>query len=164
MRDPIRYLKARLQGYPVLYDALRATKLRLMPPPVEVAKQETVRRIQTLEKQVQAREANGTRRGGKPVIFFIASSHLTHFGLGAAFGLLSSFALRLTGQRVIYYVCKGGLSQCVLGTNRQGVVADPPCEVCISFKNMIYPFQHTVEFRAEPEKLQSLRSELISLT
>lgn len=164
MREVINALKARLQAYPDLYEALRTAKRRLVRSPVEVAKQETVRRIQALEEQVQACEANSTRAGGKPVLFFIASSHLTHFGLGASFGLLSSFALRLTGQRVVYYVCKQGLSQCVLGTNRQGVVANPPCDACISFRNLIYPFRHTVGFKAEPQKLQSLRSELNVLT
>ena len=164
MREVINALKARVQGYPVLYEALRTVKWRLVQSPVEVAKQETVRRIQALEKQVQAREGNGTQVGSKPILFFIASQHIDFFGLGAAFGLLSSLALRLTGQRVVYFDCKRGLSQCVLGTNREGVVENPPCDACISFRNLIYPSRHTVEFKAEPQKLQSLRSELNVLT
>jgi len=163
IHEPIDFLKLSLQRYPLLYDALRAARRHIVEPQIEVARRETIRRIQAIEEQVQAREAKDIG-DSRPVVFLIASSHITHFGLGAAIGLLSSWALRLTGQRVVYYVCKEGLSQCVLGSNRQGVVSRPPCDACISLRNSIYPLRHTVELNRESQKLHSLRSELNALT
>ncbi len=167
MSEPIDASKVGKRRYTLLYEVLSAAKRRLVQPQlssIKLARQETIRRIQVIEKEVQVHEAKGGGGAGRPVVFFIASSHITHFGLGAAIGLLSSWALRLSGQRVVYYVCKEGLSQCVLGSNRQGVVSSPPCNACISLRNLIYPLRHTVELNAEPQKLQSLRSELQALT
>lgn len=118
----------------------------------------TVQRIGRIEREVQA-HARAGRREASPVIFVVASSHVTHVGLGAAIGLLSAWAVRLAGHPVVYYVCTGGLSLCVLGSNRHGVFTPPPCGACTELRGGIYPAGHTVAF-APSRRTGELRASL----
>lgn len=123
--------------------------------------QECLRRIREAEKYVQAHEDKTA--SGQPVVFFVASSHITHFGLGAGIGLLGSWAVRLAGVPVVYHVCKRGLSQCVLGSNRQGVFSPPPCDACVSLRDLVYPKSHTLDFAATPPS-DGLRARLATMS
>jgi hypothetical protein len=68
--------------------------------------------------------------GARPVIFFNASTRLEGVSLNAAFSLLSSWAVQFAGVPVIHFVCRQGLSRCVLGTRRDDPLAAPPCGPC----------------------------------
>ena len=63
----------------------------------------------------------------RPVIFFNASTRLEGLSLNAAFSLVSSWAVQFAGAPVIHFVCRQGLSRCVLGTRRDDPLALPPC-------------------------------------
>jgi hypothetical protein len=69
--------------------------------------------------------------GGKPVVFFNASARLSGLSQNAAFSLISSWAVRLAGATVVHYVCKAGMSRCVLGTDQDHPQQPPPCGMCI---------------------------------
>ena len=75
---------------------------------------------------------------GEPVVFFNASTRLSGMSLNAAFSLLCSWSLRLTGVPVIYYYCQKGLPLCVLGTNPKDVKTPPPCAECINQSQVFY--------------------------
>jgi hypothetical protein len=100
------------------------------------SRRQTDQRIRQLARQVSAVQPE--HGGGKPVIFFNASTRLTGMSLNAAFSLLSAWALRLSGVRVIHFVCQGGMSRCVLGTNRDAVHDPLPCAGCIAHSRCEY--------------------------
>lgn len=68
---------------------------------------------------------------GQPVVFFNASTRLVGLSQNAAFSLIASWGVAAAGVPVVYYVCRSGMDQCVLGS----VVGEPlgpmPCEGCI---------------------------------
>jgi hypothetical protein len=67
-----------------------------------------------------------------PVVLFNASTRLQGMSLNSAFELLTAWSLRLEGTPVIQFVCKGGMSRCVLGTDRKQVGKAPPCKTCMA--------------------------------
>lgn len=73
-----------------------------------------------------------------PVVFFNASTRLTGLSLNAAFALLTSWGLRLAGVPVKHFVCRSGMSHCVLGTNREDFTTPPPCTPCIAQSQRLY--------------------------
>jgi hypothetical protein len=100
------------------------------------------RRIARLTRQVaeHARPQEDTA----PVVVFNASTRLSGLSLNAAFSLLTSWSLRLSGVPVIHYVCQQGMSQCVLGsayslsTSQQDYPAPPPCVACTAQSDRLY--------------------------
>ena len=82
----------------------------------------------------------------KPVICFNASTRLVGISLNAAFAQLTSWGLRLKQVPVIHFVCKGGMSRCVLGTDRNDVSKPPPCHGCISQSSALYSAAFVVPF------------------
>jgi hypothetical protein len=96
-----------------------------------------------------------------PVIFFNASTRLEGLSLNAAYSLLSSYGIQIGGTPVIHFVCRRGLSRCVLGTNKKNVHINPPCRECIHnsegiFKNQNikwFGFSETPELDKEIEEL-----------
>ena len=66
------------------------------------------------------------------MVFFNASTRLLGLSLNAAFQLAAAWAVRLAGVPVIHFVCQGGMSRCVLGTDRENPQALPPCPGCIA--------------------------------
>ncbi|MCE1254669.1 MAG: hypothetical protein LWX83_14100 [Anaerolineae bacterium] len=75
---------------------------------------------------------------GEPVVFFNASTRLSGMSLNAAFSLLCSWSLRLSGLPVVYYYCQRGLPLCVLGTNPRDVKTSPPCPECVKQSRVFY--------------------------
>jgi hypothetical protein len=127
-----------------------------------LARMKNLGRIADIESQVGMLESQAAS-DVKPVVLFVASAHITTFGLGAAVGLLASWALRLEGVPVRYYICQGGLSQCVLGSNREGIYSLPPCRDCIRHRDSIYPSAHVTGFK--PSALfDDLRAKLRALS
>lgn len=81
---------------------------------------------------LRVREHAPSGEGVLPVVFFNASTRLVHTSQNAAFALLASWALRLSGTPVVQFVCGAGMTRCVLGTNRDDPRAAPPCRQCIA--------------------------------
>ncbi len=67
----------------------------------------------------------------QPALVFNATTRLMGLSLNAAYSLLSSWALRLSGVPVVNFVCQKGMTRCVLGINRDDHLAAPPCAACI---------------------------------
>lgn len=82
----------------------------------------------------------------RPVVFFNASTRLSGLSLNAAYNLMASWALRLSGTPVVYFVCESGMSHCVLGTNRDNPSAPPPCAECVQQSQAIYSHGETYSF------------------
>ena len=75
---------------------------------------------------------------GAPVVFFKASTGIDDLSWNSGFHLLASWALRLKGIPVAYFVSHAGMSHCVLGTNRDNVRKPPPCASCIYQSKTLY--------------------------
>jgi hypothetical protein len=73
-----------------------------------------------------------TPAGERPVVFFNASTRLLGMSLNAAFQQAAAWAVQLAGVPAVQFVCQGGLSRCVLGTDRDRPEALPPCPGCIA--------------------------------
>ena len=86
------------------------------------------RRLMALVQQVARKEASPVTR---PVVLFNASTRLLGLSQNAAFSLIAGWSLRLAGTPVVHFICSSGLVPCVLGTNRDNVIAEPPCRDCI---------------------------------
>jgi len=74
----------------------------------------------------------------KPVAFFNASTRLTGISLNAAFSLLASLGLQVSGVPVVRFACKRGMSLCVLGTDRNDPSKLPPCKACIAQSRVLF--------------------------
>jgi hypothetical protein len=101
------------------------------------------------------------QRKKSPVLFFNASTRLQGLSLNAAFSILSSYGIQLAQTPVVHWVCKGGLTRCVLGTNNRDVHAHPPCKGCIQNSTSIFVHQDVrwFEFHDHP----GLEQEIIDL-
>jgi len=95
-----------------------------------------VLRLVRLARQVsrQARP-NPSQR---PVVFFNASTRLSGLSQNAAFSLITSWAVRLADVPVVHFVCKAGMSHCVLGTNPDDLTQPPPCAICLRQSRVNY--------------------------
>jgi hypothetical protein len=74
----------------------------------------------------------------QPVVFFNATARITGLSQNAAFALLTSWALRLSGISVRHFVCQAGMSHCVLGTDRSDYHKAPPCQACMRQSHRLY--------------------------
>jgi len=95
---------------------------------------------------------------GKPTVaFFVASTRLSHMSLNAAFAYLSACGLQVAGLPVVYFGCKGGMSRCVLGTDRDLPMKPPPCKACIAESQRLFAHAPTLWFSyQEDERLNQL--------
>ncbi len=89
----------------------------------------------------------------QPVIFFNASTRLGGLSLNAGFSLITAWGLRLAGIPVIHFVCKAGMSRCVLGTNRDNYEKDPPCKKCVAHSQTEYDNARAVWFDYKPDEV-----------
>lgn len=98
------------------------------------------------------------RTGEAPVIFFNASTRLEGLSLNAAYNLMTSWAVRLSGVPVINFVCESGMTHCVLGTNRDNPSVKPPCMACKAQSRAVYSHGATRPFRfqLDPQLAQAL--------
>jgi hypothetical protein len=112
-----------------------------------VALQQNQQRILHMARQVAAhapqREYSSARKYSSamnqaPVVFFNATARLGGFTLNAAFSLLASWSLRLSGTPVKHFVCQAGMTHCVLGTNSNDLTQPPPCKACIAQSGHLY--------------------------
>lgn len=97
--------------------------------------------------------------GQKPVVMFNASSRLTGFSQNSAFSMLTSWGLRLAGAPIKHFVCQGGMTHCVLGTNREDFRKPPPCNACIRQSQRLYTGAdvHWFQYQSAPELSTALK-------
>jgi len=95
----------------------------------------TRRHIARLARAVVARQPKAEQRA---VLFFNASARLGHLSLNAAFSQLAAWGLRLAGVPIVHFVCKRGMTHCVLGTNPDRSAEPPPCAACVSQSKRLY--------------------------
>jgi len=86
-----------------------------------------------------------------PVAFFCASARLGGLSQNAAFALLTSWGMRLSGVEVKHFVCRYGMSHCVLGTNRQDYRTPPPCTACERQSQRMYQAADVHWFEYHPD-------------
>ncbi len=112
-------------------------------------------RARTFSAENNTADSQGNSR---PVIFFNASTRLMGLSLNAAYNLIASWAVQLAGVPVIHFVCDGGMSRCVLGTNRDDPDAAPPCVHCRAQSHAVYAHRpiRTFQFQFEPQLAQAL--------
>ena len=82
-----------------------------------------------MARQVQSRAQ--VDQGRLPVVFFNASTRIRGHSQNAAFSLLASWMVRLSGVRVIHFICWSGMSRCVLGTDQDAPEQAMPCKLCV---------------------------------
>jgi len=103
----------------------------------------------------------------RPIVMFNATARLGGLSQNAAFSLFTGWGLRLSGAPVKHFVCKAGMSHCVLGTSRQDHRTPPPCDVCQRQSRRLYSgadvhwFEYTPE-TALVDALQNLRIDELS--
>lgn len=73
-----------------------------------------------------------------PVLFFNSSTRLQAVSQNAAYSILTLQALRLQGVPVIQFACNAGLTRCTLGSNRDDVNQQPPCERCVVQSHVLF--------------------------
>ena len=99
-----------------------------------------VRRFNNLKIASMARQVahHEPQPSGAPVVFFKASTGIDDLSWNSGFHLLASWALRLKGIPVAYFACHAGMGKCVLGTNRENVHKEPPCQSCMYQSRTLY--------------------------
>lgn len=106
------------------------------------------RRILRLAEAVERHAPAAT---GRPVAFFNASSRLAWMSQNAAFTLTAAWSSRLAGAPVTHFVCRAGMSQCQLGTDRTDPYKPPPCDICIAQSKHLYPTGNASWFDYHPD-------------
>ncbi len=96
----------------------------------------------------------------KPVAFFNASTRLTGVSLNAAFSLLASLGLQVSGVPVVRFACKRGMSLCVLGTDRNLPSKLPPCKACIAQSRVLFSDSLVIPFtyKIDPELTRAMNN------
>ncbi len=102
-----------------------------------------------VEKMARAIALSSNPSQNSPVIFFNASTRLEGLSLNAGFALVSSWALRLAGVPVINFVCKAGMSRCMLGSVLNKPNDAPPCTRCIQQSKSLFSHSETRWFSFE---------------
>lgn len=96
----------------------------------------------------------------RPVAFFNASTRLTGVSLNAAFSLLASLGLQVSGVPVVRFACKQGMSLCVLGTDRNVPSKLPPCKACIAQSRVLFSDSLVIPFsyKIDPELTRTINN------
>lgn len=99
-----------------------------------------VRRLNNLKVASVAREVarKELQPKGAPILFFKASTGIDDLSWNSGFHLLTTWALRLRGIPVAYFVCNAGMSRCVLGTARDNPHKENPCKTCVMQSQALY--------------------------
>jgi len=92
-----------------------------------------VRRITRAVAQLERPES-----GQKPIAFFNASTRLDDISMNGAFSAIIAWGFRLSGIPVVHFVCRRGMSRCVLGSDQDHPLRKPPCEGCVPQSKRLY--------------------------
>ena len=87
-------------------------------------------RISAINKQVRKQTDPDPKE--QPIVFFNPSTRLSGFSQNAAFGLLACWGLQIANQIVVHFTCQGGMSRCVLGSDPDHFLREPPCRRCVN--------------------------------
>ena len=118
-------------------------------------------RIQRISRQIPDPQAENSDQA--PILIFNASTRLEGMSLNAGFSLITAWALRMAGYPVSHFVCRRGLSPCVLGTDRNTPSAAPPCERCIRTSQYLYQNCHIQTFTFDLDRVLQQELEGLSL-
>jgi hypothetical protein len=99
----------------------------------------------------------------QPVLFFNASTRLSGLSQNAAFSLLASWAVRLAGTPVVHFVCRAGMSRCLLGTDETDPSRSMPCGMCIRQSRANYTGTETRWFTYQQDEKLSAALKGLSL-
>jgi hypothetical protein len=102
--------------------------------------------LERIERFISENESEATG-DSSPVVFFNASTRTWGLSQNAAFSLLASWGLRLSGVPVAYFVCEAGMQQCPLGTVRTRPERKPPCTLCSRLSRQMYSGEHLTPLR-----------------
>jgi len=113
---------------------------------------------QKIKRMAEAVAQNAPQPSQAPIVFFNASTRLSGLSLNAGFSLVSAWSLQLQGVPVVHFICKAGLTHCVLGTNRQDLSKSPPCKECIRQSKAVYhnANQSWFDYQADQALLEKL--------
>jgi len=122
--------------------------------------------IRRIEAEVEAHESNLAQRrtDRRAILFFNASTRILGMSLNGAFSLLTSWGLRMAGDKVVYAACVGGMPQCMLGTLVDDPFRGPPCRSCSYFTRRVLPAEHRIEFGYPAQKYVGLARQAGSMT
>ncbi len=112
------------------------------------------RQVRALIRQVDLVKPAPEATAG-PVVLFNASTRLTGVSLNAAFSLLTRLGLEMAGIPVVQFACRGGMSRCVLGTDRNDPAKAPPCQSCIAQTRALASGAPVTWFDNPPDKALS---------
>jgi hypothetical protein len=120
---------------------------------VSIQRRKNNHRVIQLVRQVNSNSSlHGLAKKGaddlitRPVAFFNASTRINGISLNAAFSLLASLGLQMSGVPVVRFGCKRGMSLCVLGTDRIDPSKMPPCNACIAQSRSLYSDSLVIPF------------------
>ncbi len=99
----------------------------------------------------------------RPVVFFNASARLSGLSQNAAFSLITSWATRLAGAPVMHFVCKAGMSRCVLGADQDHPQQLPPCAMCIRQSTINYSGADVRAFSYQRDEMLASMLEKLTL-
>jgi hypothetical protein len=99
----------------------------------------------------------------QPVLFFNASTRLSGLSQNAAFSLITSWAVRLVGTPVVHFVCRAGMSRCLLGTDENDPSRSMPCGMCIRQSRANYTGAETRWFTYQQDEKLSAALKGLSL-
>ncbi len=106
-----------------------------------------------LQRAAQAIARHAPRpRDTAAVVFFNASTRIWGLSQNAAFQLLTAWSLRLQGVPVVQFVCRRGMSRCILGTDPDAPDKAPPCAACQRHSDRLYAGMPQVGFTFHPDQ------------
>ncbi len=100
---------------------------------------------------------------GPPVWLFNASTRIHRLSLNGAYALLAGWSLQAAGVPVRQVVCRAGMLQCTLGTQRLNLESPPPCQRCTAFSDLLFTGLPTLDLTLHPDASAKTR-ELESLS
>ncbi len=101
-------------------------------------KREIRQEVQRFEDELAGAKLESDQYG-TPIVFFNASTRIHRLSLNGAFSLLASWALRAANEPVHYLVCSEGMTQCILGAQKDRPAQPPPCKRCMDFSAGLFP-------------------------
>jgi len=125
-----------------------------------VARWRNQQRIASLARQVETHSPPIDESLARRVLMFNATARLGTFTLNASFSLLLGWVLRLQGVRVERFVCRAGMTHCVLGTNWADLTQPPPCSACIAQSERLAAGTRPVwfDYQAEGELASAIQN------
>jgi len=127
-----------------------------------LARWQNDRQIKWIAGQINARVSVDEQE--RPVIFFNASTRLSGMSLNAGFSLIASWAVRMRGVPVVHFVCRAGMSRCMLGTDKDNPAKNPPCGECMAQSRRLYADAAMCEFTYEIDSALAKALESLDLS